>query len=244
MLMMVTTVTANTSKEQPNSKWDYNYHDEEPISFTERGIKFFIFPDGEMDFDIHANDYGTTTEYYYKSKRNNARNRNQRGTKVVRDYRGRVIRVGRVFINYNYKNKISRVGSIFISYRRNLMTRIGSLRLVYDRYGDVRYIGQVKYQYHTGYYNNYYSSYYNNYFYDNYVYSYHDDFFSNDDFSSQYEQFNEDEDYYYYRSKGVTSKMKNGKKEVKKKMIKRKKDKTKITKERTPKKRKRRGRQS
>jgi len=233
--MMVSTVEA-TSKEQPNSKWDY-YHNDEPISFNERGIKFYIFPDGQMDFDIHANEQGTTTEYYYKSNRNNARNGSyQRGTKVVRDYRGRVIRVGRVFINYNYKNKVSRIGSVFISYRRNLMTKVGGLRLVYDRYGNVKYIGRVKHRYHSyyhnyyqNYYHNYYHNYYQDYFYDNYVYDYDDNFFFNDDFGNEYEQFNEDEDYYYYRSKGKTTKTKNGKKEVKRKMLKRKKEKSDFT---------------
>lgn len=238
VLMMVTTVKASISKKQ-SSKWDYNFHDAEPISFNERGIKFYIFPDGEMDFDIHANDYGTTTEYYYRGPENKSRrnSRYNRGTKVVKDYRGRIIRVGNVFINYNYKGQIRRVGSVSIGYRRSLMTRVGGLRLLYDRFGNIRYRGQVKHRYSNSYYQNYYS----NYFYNNYEYSYNDDFFNHNNFSNNYEQFNEDENYYYYRSKGTTSKIKNGKREVKQKMIKRKKLKTK---DKTPKKRKRRGKTS
>lgn len=227
---MVSTVEA-TSKKQPNSKWDY-YHNDEPISFNERGIKFYIFPDGQMDFDIHANEQGTTTEYYYRGSRNKVRNTQRIGTKVVRDYRGRVIRVGRVFINYNYRGKVSRIGNVFISYRRNLMTRVGGLRLVYDRYGNVKYIGSVKHRYHSyyhNYYQNYYHNYYQDYFYDNYVYNYDDNIFYNDDFEDEYEQFNEDENYYYYRSKSKKTKTKNGKNEVKRKMLKRKKEKTDFT---------------
>jgi len=247
---MVSTVEASTSKEQPNSKWDYGYHNDEPIHFKERGIKFFIFPDGQMDFNIHPNEQGTTTEYYYKSNRNSSRRgTHQRGTKVVRDYRGRIIRVGRVFINYNYKGKISRVGSVSISYRRNLMTRVGGLRLIYDRYGNVRFSGRVKHHhtnYYTNYYQDYYQGFYHDYFYDNFVYNFNDDFFFDDDFSNEYEQFNEDDDYYYYRSKGKTSKTKNGKREVKQKMIKRKKfksDKIKVA-PRKPKRQTRRGTQN
>ncbi len=245
VLMMVSTVEASTSKEQPNSKWDYGYHEAEPISFKERGIKFYIFPDGEMDFDIHANEQGTTTEYYYRGSRNNARGSHQRGTRVVRDYRGRVIRIGRVFINYNYRGKISRVGSVFISYRRNLMTKVGGLRILYDRYGDVRYVGRVKHNYYSGYYNNYYynnhyHSFFNDYFFDDFEYSFDDNFFDDDNFFNEYEQFEEDDDYYYYRSKGNKTKIKNGKKEVKKKMIKRKKRKGK-SETRSPKKLQRRG---
>ncbi len=226
VLMMVSTVEAKTSKEQPNSKWDYEYnHNAEPISFMERGIKFFIFTDGEMDFDIHANDYETTTEYYYKSKSRRAKSRTSQrygGVPVTKDYRGRVIRVGRVFINYNYRGNVSRVGSVFIGYRRDRMTRVGGLRIIYDRYG-VRYRGQVKHRHHynTGYYSNF----YNDYFWDNIVYDYNDNFFD-DDFNEDYEQFEEDDDYYYYRSK--SSKMKNlkGKRMKKQKMIKRKKNKS------------------
>ena len=246
--MMVSTVEASISKENPNSKWDYGYYNDEPIHFKERGIKFFIFPDGQMDFDIHPNAQGTTTEYYYKSNRNKSRHGAYHGgVKVVRDYRGRVIRVGRVFINYNYSGKISRVGSVFISYRRNMMTRVGGLRLIYDRHGNVSYVGRVKHHYYNNYYTNYYHDYYQNfyhdYFYDNYVYDFNDDFFDDDNFYNEYEQFNEDDDYYYYRSKRRSSKTRNGKKEVKQKMIKRKKlntDKSKVT-PRKPKKQIRRG---
>ena len=245
--MMVSTVEASISKENPNSKWDYGYYNDEPIHFKERGIKFFIFPDGQMDFDIHPNAQGTTTEYYYKSNRNKSRHGTyQGGVKVVRDYRGRIIRVGRVFINYNYSGKISRVGSVFISYRRSMMTRVGGLRLVYDRHGNVSYVGSVKHHYnnyYTNYYQDYYQNFYHDYFYDNYVYDFNDDFFDDDNFYNEYEQFNEDDDYYYYRSKGRSTKTRNGKKEVKQKMIKRKKlntDKSKVT-PRKPKKQIRRG---
>lgn len=217
--MMVSTVIANSSN-RPNSKWDYGFHQAEPISFMERGIKFYIFPDGEMDFDIHANEGGTTTEYYYRSSRNKARHTSHRGTKVVRDYRGRVIRVGRVFINYNYRNQISRIGSVFIRYRRELMTKVGGLRIIYNRYGEVKYIGYVKHNYYSSYYSNYYHDYY----YDNYVYNYNDHFFNND-FFNDYEQIDEDDNYYYYRSKGKMTKRKNGKTESKQKLIKRKKQK-------------------
>ena len=230
--MMVSTVEASTSKDQPKEKWDYYYNDDEPISFKERGIKFYIFPDGEMDFDIHSDEQGTTTEYYSRNKRNSSRHGYQpRGVKVVRDYRDRIIRVGRVFINYNYRDKVSRVGSVFINYRYNVMTRVGGLRILHDRYGNVRYVGHVKHHSYNSYYSNYYSNYYQNfyqdYFYDNFVYNYNDNFFNDNDFFNDYEQFNEDDDYYYYRSKGKTSKTRNGKKEVKQKMIKRKKLKSK-----------------
>lgn len=222
---MVSTVEANISNEQPNSKWDYSNNLDEPISFTERGIKFFIFTDGQLDFDVHGS-YGTTTEYYYKGTQRKANARhNRRGTRVVRDYRGRVIRVGRVFINYTYRGKVSRVGTVFISYRRGKMTRVGGLKIIYRRHG-IRFIGSVKprrYSYNTGYYDNYY--------YDDYVYEYEDDFFNDDDFHNDYEQFNEDDDYYYYRSKARTSKKTNGKTTSKKQMIKRKKG---ISKVRTP----------
>lgn len=212
MLMIVSMMEAKTTQTQHRG-WGSN--DEKAISFNERGIKFFIFLDGEMDFDIHANE-STTTEYYYRSSRNQARIR--RGTKVVRDYMGRVIRVGRVFINYNYQGKVSRVGGVFINYKHRRMSQVGGLKIYYDRFGRVIYTGSVKHRYDTGYYANYY-----NHYYDDDVYDYNDDFF-NTNFFANYEQFQEDGNYYYYRSKGTVSQKNKGRRRVQK-VIKRKKDK-------------------
>ncbi len=224
LLVLVSTINVEANSNNKSTKNGY-YYNEDPISFKERGIKFYIFPDGELDFNIHANEQGTTTEYYYKQSRNESRHHGTQGaTKVVRDYRGRVIQVGRVFINYNYMGKVSRVGSVFISYRRNLMTRVGNLRIIYDRYGNIRYIGKVKNHYNSGYYSNYYYNHYHDYYYDDYVYNYNDDFFYDDDFEDEYEYLNEDDTYYYYRSKSKISKRnKNGKMEMKPKLVKRKK---------------------
>jgi len=211
MFMMVSTVEASLNNEQQHSKMDYASFDEEPIFFKERGIKFYIFLNGEMDFDIHANDRGNTTEYYYRSSKNESRNNrlHRKGTKVIRDYRGKVIRVGSVFINYNYRGKISRVGSVFIRYRRNFMTRVGGLQIRYDRYGNIRYTGRVKHRYTTGYYSNYYN---------NLVYDYNDGFFTDG-----YEQSEEDD--YYYRTKGKATHQRNNRSSNKKQqVIKRKKN--------------------
>ena len=92
-------------------------------------------------------------------------------------------------------------------YRRNFMTRVGGLQIRYDRYGNIRYTGQVKHRYTTGYYSNYYN---------NLVYDYNDGFFTDG-----YEQSEDD----YYRTKGKATHQRNNRSSNKKQqVIKRKKN--------------------
>ena len=44
-----------------------NFNDAEPISFTERGIEFYVFPDGQFDFNTEASS--STGGNYYKAAR-------------------------------------------------------------------------------------------------------------------------------------------------------------------------------
>jgi len=228
---MVASVKANESK-ITNDKWDYNspYNHQRPITFTERGIKFYISQNGNIDFKKpHTTSYYGESEYYYRNgrkikkhrRRNNNRHYGQH-LNIRYDFYGRVQSVNNVFIHYNYYGKVTNIGSVFMHYRRNLLTRVGGLQILRNHYGDIRYVGHVKpqnYYYNTGYY-----GFYNDYFYDDFVYDYEDDFFFDDDFEDEYEQFEEDDDYFYYRSKSKTTKRsKTGKTESKPKMIKRKK---------------------
>lgn len=232
LLLMVSTVEAKESK-NTNEKWDYiSYNHQRPITFTERGIKFYIYQNGEVDFKKpYTNTYYGTSDYYYrngkrvkKSRRNSHTNRHRYNNrvKVTYDYYGRVKSVGNVYIHYNYYDKVTNVGSVFMQYRRNRLTRVGGLQILRNRYGGLKYVGQVKPRqnyYDTGYY-----SFYNDYYYDDYIYDYEDNFFTENDFHTDYEQFEEDDEYFYYRSKSKTSKRsKSGKTVSKPKMIKRKK---------------------
>jgi hypothetical protein len=205
MLMMVSTVEA-TDGVQTNSKKDYRKrYSEKPIQFFEKGIKFYVYPDGEFDFNTHTRSR-YTTQYVYRNGKRYKTSGPFSKVRISRDYYGRIKSVGNTYINYNRFGKISRVGSVFIDYNRRKMTRVGGLRIKYDRFGNVRYYGQVKHRYHNRT-NRFIGS----------IFDYNDDFFYNDGFYNDYEDYGEDDDYYYYKSK-------NNKKGVKKDaMIKRKK---------------------
>ena len=169
-----------------------NFRDADPIVFTERGIEFFVFPDGQLDFNIRPT---TDRDRYYKSGRKNTINntfgapRNFRngnyGVKVEHDNMGRVRQIGNVFINYDVNDRVKRIGSVYMTYNRFALERVGGLEIIYNRrgqivdtYGAVK--GERSYQYEQ-----------NN--------------FDNNDFGSN--QNSDDDDYYYYKTNGAKAKI-------------------------------------
>lgn len=120
---------------------------DEPISFEERGVSFYIFSDGTFDFNTQNSSSGGM--YFKESGRRSIetdRNRpiNQ-GVVIEQDAFGRIRRIGNAFVNYDAFDRVSRIGSVFIKYRRGLLTHVGGLQLIYDRRGNlVDMIGMVK----------------------------------------------------------------------------------------------------
>jgi len=85
---------------------------DEPISFTERGIEFFVFPNGEFDFNTRPDD--SHGDYYYKTAGKRSTVIVQRGpinygVRIEHDSFGRVRRVGNTFINYDYNDKVNKI---------------------------------------------------------------------------------------------------------------------------------------
>ncbi|MES2411126.1 MAG: hypothetical protein V4535_06745 [Bacteroidota bacterium] len=133
---------------------------DEPISFTERGIEFFVFPNGEFDFNTRPDD--SQGDYYYKTagKRGastQARRPVNYGVRIEQDSYGRVRRVGNTFINYDNRDRVSRIGTIYMKYNRTALAQIGGLRIVYNRRGEIiDTVGRVKGYSNSGYaFNNY-----------------------------------------------------------------------------------------
>ena len=225
MLMMVSTLGAMEGNQHNSSVTDYNPYNDKSIAFVERGIKFYVFLDGQFDFNTAPT---ADVDYIYRSRRGGNRYNLHRGIRIERDYQGRIRRVGNVFISYSFDNKIKRIGSVFIKYRHGRMKKVGNLRIYYYPY-DVEFVGSVKG--YNSYYNPYYSygwssfntwNSWNNY--EAWEYGYYDPFFDDDNFFDNYESFDEDDDYYYYRSRrnGVRKGTK-GKSQNKTRIIKRKK---------------------
>lgn len=157
------------------------YSFDEPISFVERGIEFFVFPNGDFDFNTRPQD--SQGVYFYKTAGRRgaavtARGPVNYGVRIEHDGFGRVRRVGNTFINYDSRDRVSRIGTVYMRYNRFALTQIGGLQIVYNRRGDiVDMIGSIKGYRNQGY------VYHNN----NNVYSY---------------QANND-DYYYYKTDGT-----------------------------------------
>jgi hypothetical protein len=167
------------------------YSFDEPISFVERGIEFFVFPNGDFDFNTRPQD--SEGDYFYKTagkrgaKATTARGAVNYGTRIEHDSFGRVRRVGNTFINYDSRDRVSRIGTVYMRYNRYALTQIGGLQIVYDRRGDiVKMFGNVKGGRNQGY------VYQNNYDYDH-------DYASNNP--------RNDDDYYYYKADGSKAKM-------------------------------------
>ena len=129
--------------EKNNRKSPVDFRNADPIVFTERGVEFYVFPDGQFDFNTRPSN----GDMYYKSGRRNGpnktygspangQNRNY-GVKVEHDYTGKVRRIGNVFINYDANDRIKRVGSVYMTYNRYALTQVGGLQIIYNRRGQI-----------------------------------------------------------------------------------------------------------
>ena len=127
-----------------------DFRNAEPIVFMERGVEFYVFPDGQFDFNTRpsAGDrykqhrLGTANRTYGAPA--NSRNRNY-GVRVEHDNRGRVRQIGNVFINYDSNDRIKRIGSVYMSYNRYALAQVGGLQIIYNRRGQiVDIVGSVK----------------------------------------------------------------------------------------------------
>ena len=184
MFMMVSTVEAKNGNELPNRNGFY-YSYNNAVNFIERGVEFFIFTNGEFDFNTHYND-----SYFDYNRRRTS----DRGINIDRDYRGRINRIGNSFINYDRHGNVTRIGNVFMRYYRGKLTNVGNLRVNYNRWGDPIFYGKVK--------NNFYS--YNGIRFNlniGDICNYNDSYFSHRDFRRNYSQIREDNNFYYYRAK-------------------------------------------
>lgn len=142
-------IVANAA-DRNDRRYPVDFRNADPIVFVERGVEFFIFPDGQFDFNTRPSN----GEMYYKQNRSNAVNKTygkhanvqyrNYGVKVEHDNRGRVRRVGNVMINYDANDRVKRVGSVYMAYNRYALTQVGGLEIIYNRRGQiVDFVGAV-----------------------------------------------------------------------------------------------------
>ncbi|MFV5683958.1 hypothetical protein ACM55I_00760 [Flavobacterium sp. GB2R13] len=199
-----------------------DFRNAEPIVFTERGIEFFVFPDGQFDFNTRPSN---GNDMYYKSTRTSAVNktygtptnyRNENyGVKVEHDNSGKVRRIGNIFINYDSNDRIKRVGSIYMTYNRYALEQVGGLQIIYNRRGQiVDIVGSVKGRRANEYSQNNddnndrdYRNNQNNY--GNNDRDYGNDQNNNQDYGNNQNSNNQDQ--YYYRTNGTKNKIEDAK---------------------------------
>ncbi len=206
LLLSVTTTQANVISDQTYGSENgltNRYRYAQPIQFVQRGVEFFVFLNGEFDFNTHPVNYrrnrrsGINTTFgapRVRTRGNRANTRNI-GVRVEHDFNGRVRRIGNLFINYDRFGRVKRIGSIYMRYhnRHGKLRQIGGLRLKYNRRGRlVRQFGTVVpivgYANGNG--------------------NVHVDL--NDDFQDGHDFPANDEDLYYYKNKGEQTKIKKG----------------------------------
>ncbi|QHI35601.1 hypothetical protein IMCC3317_09470 [Kordia antarctica] len=158
LLLTVTTTQANEMSNQIDGSENgltNRYRYAQPIKFAERGVEFFIFQNGEFDFNTHPVVYNRTrrgsvnTTYgaprvQTRTTRYNTRNS---GVRVEHDYNGRVRSIGNLFISYDQLGRVKRIGSIYMRYdnRNGKIKQVGGLHLKYNRWGRlIRQVGNVK----------------------------------------------------------------------------------------------------
>ena len=191
-------------------RYGIDYRNAEPIMFMERGIAFYIFPNGEFDFNTQPTETGVYTRtrrggvnatYSAPATRGNVRGyyTPNYGVRIEHDNFGRVKRVGNVFINYDSANRVKRVGTVYMSYNSFALSQVGGLRIFYNRRGQIIDI--------SGFVNN--AS-------QNYTYAPYSNggypVYDNDDYDdNNYGSGtgSNDDDYYYYKADGTKAKMSN-----------------------------------
>jgi hypothetical protein len=176
---MVSSVEAKHRKNSPN-RIGFNYSYQNSVYFEERGVEFFIFTNGEFDFNTSLNN----------NYRGNLINRER---EIYRNYKGQITRIGNSFIRYDRYGNVIRIGNVFMRYYRGKLTSVGHLKVRYDYWGNHTFYGNVK----------------NNYYHYNGlrinlnigdICSYNDAYFYGNDFRTNYSRIREDNNYYYYRA--------------------------------------------
>ncbi len=211
-LMLVATATKASeiiNFSDTNLEFTTRFNADEPIQFTERGIDFFVFQNGEFDFNTRPN--ANDGDYYFKtagrrSAEVNGRGLENFGVRIERDNFGRIRRIGNTFINYDFQDRVSRIGTIFLKYNRFALIQIGGLKLVYNRFGElINTFGNVKSSRNYGFTNGNHSYYGNGNHYDNYNNS-------DNDFQQDIDNQQNSNDHYYYRDNGTKAKIEEKKK--------------------------------
>ncbi|WP_372756442.1 hypothetical protein [Mariniflexile sp.] len=199
LLINITTVSAeNLSNNNNTTDVSKHYRFAQPISFIERGVEFFIFPDGSFDYDLNR------TTYYGSNSKRSTINASYNGprisvnysssvpmrTNISRDRNGNIRSINNIVLNYDRYGKISRVGSVHIDYGRGkngTLSQVGNLKVNYNRWGEIASVRGFVNQ------NNRFVTY---------------NLRKENDYASNNSRYDNDDNYYYYKQNGNIKKQK------------------------------------
>lgn len=139
---------------------EMTYRDFTPIEFEENGILFFVYPDGEFDFEI-LHPRNIDIDFNYR----NAHISIEQNIPIIieRNQYGAISRIGAVFIDYNRYGKVCKIGSVAIYYKHGLICSIGNLNIQYHPRNTIQYFGYIN-DYHRYYtYHKYYKGHHTSY---------------------------------------------------------------------------------
>ena len=136
MIMMVSTVEAKIIDHRDDKLCAKRTTKVQPIVFVEKGVKFSILPNGKFKFKkLNSKNSLRAKNLHWK---------NQRGLNVLRDRKGRIVKVGKVNIFYSRDNKITQIGSVDLTYKHGRLKKVGNLYILQRPNGNFKYIGHVK----------------------------------------------------------------------------------------------------
>ena len=124
------------------------YRQKQPIVFMQGGVKFFIFPDGQLDFRIQglrSRSGYTNVDWRWDNGRYNTPGSrygyfDPYHDMVRYDYYGRLKRVKNNAISYNRYDQVRRIGNVDLRYNhRGLLTQVGGLKIYYHKNGKIRF---------------------------------------------------------------------------------------------------------
>ncbi|MFD0862296.1 hypothetical protein ACFQ1M_08740 [Sungkyunkwania multivorans] len=201
MLLVVTAAQASEKISNTDLTLDgltFRYY-AQPIQFVERGVTFYVFPNGEFDFNTHATTYrrgrrgGINTTYGAPGVRRGFRSP-RFGVRIEHDNFGRIRRIGNTFINYTRHGMVKRIGTVYVQYnRRGLVRQVGGMHIRYNRWGKIIGInGSVKFNAGCGFCGA--TSCNIDHFGNGHDHDFGDDHYDDDDYG-------DDDDLYYYKSK-------------------------------------------
>jgi len=119
------------------------YNQPQSITFTERGVEFEVFINGQFDFARTGERFQIRNQGR-RGFTNNAPGHTYavsfpyRGNSFVTyNRRGDIYQVGRNVINYNRKGKVNQIGTIALRYKNGKLARVGDMHVIYNRKGRI-----------------------------------------------------------------------------------------------------------